>query len=96
MGSNILDKKTEHDENEHDHDHDHDHEENEEHEINLHGCCNHDIEHKKYDWKHPITHSIKIFVTILIINIIFGCIIEFGFKGEANLSNFLSKNISIA
>lgn len=85
---NILDKKTEHDENEHDHDH----EENEDHEINLHGCCNHDIEHKKYDWKHPITHCIKIFVTILIINIIFGCIIEFGFKGEANLSNFLSKN----
>ena len=37
-------------------------------------------------------HSVKIFVTILIINIVFGIIVEFGFKGEANLSKFLSKN----
>ena len=81
------------------------HKEEHEHENNLdvkqkqlksetshHGCCHHDIEHKKYDWKHPIMHCVKIFITILIINIIFGCIIEFGFKGEENLSNFLSKN----
>jgi len=84
------DKKHEHEKHSHE-DHDHEHEENNE-QLNLHGCCNHDIEHKKYDWKHPVMHCVKIFITILIINIVFGCIIEFGFKGEQNLSKFLSKN----
>lgn len=56
------------------------------------GCCKHDIDEKKYNWKHPLLHSGKIILIILLTNIILGCIIEFGFKGEENLSDFLSKN----
>ena len=91
----LHNKKNKHHHEEHVHHEEHEHNNHEDHEAHeeiVHGCCNHDIEHKKYDWKHPIMHCVKIFITILIINIIFGCIIEFGFKGEENLSNFLSKN----
>ena len=56
------------------------------------GCCHHDIEHKHYDWKHPLLHSLKIIGIILIVNIIFSCLIEFGFKGEENLKKFLTSN----
>lgn len=69
---------------------DHDHEDEEEEESN-HGCCNHGVAHTKFDWKHPLLHCLKIFVSILIINVILGCIIEYGFKGEENLAKFLSK-----
>jgi len=65
--------------------HHHDEEEEE-----SHGCCNHNV--SKYDWKHPLLHCLKIVITIFVINLIFGAIIEFGFKGEENLSKFLSKN----
>ena len=86
----IHNNKDNNNHKEHKHHDEHNHEKHEE--LIVHGCCNHDIEHKKYDWKHPIMHSIKIFSIILVINIIFGYIIEFGFNGEENLSNFLSKN----
>lgn len=56
------------------------------------GCCKHDIDDKKYNWKHPLLHSLKIILVIFIINVILGCIIEFGFKGEENLAKFLSEN----
>lgn len=73
---------------EHDHE-EHDHEEEAE---THHGCCHHDIEHNKYDWKHPLLHSLKVIGMIFAINIIFGCIIEFGFKGEEKLAEFLTGN----
>lgn len=57
-----------------------------------HGCCHHDIEHKKYNWKHPLLHCLKVILTIFIINVVFGCIIEFGFKGEEKLAEFLTGN----
>lgn len=72
---------------EHDHEHDH-----EEHIDTHHGCCHHDIEHNKYDWKHPLLHSLKVIGMIFAINIIFGCIIQFGFKGEEKLAEFLTGN----
>lgn len=61
-----------------------------------HGCCHHNIEHSKYDWKHPLFHSLKVIAMIFIINIIFGCIISFGFKGEENLAEFLTRNTAYA
>ena len=77
----------------HNENHKHEHDEEEHHHEQLHkGCCNHGIEDVKFSWKHPIWHSLKIFITILIINIVFGLIIEFGFKGEENLAEFLTKN----
>lgn len=70
----------------------HEHAEGEEHEETHHGCCHHDIEHSKYDWKHPLLHSLKVIGMIFVINIIFGCIIEFGFRGEGKLAEFLTSN----
>ena len=72
--------------------HHEDEEHDEEQEEKSHGCCHHGVSHNKYDWKHPLLHSFKIILTIFIINIVLGCIIEYGFKGEENLANFLSKN----
>ena len=103
--SKTIDKKV-HSLNEsveinHDHDHhkdnhdEHDHDKHDEdgEKLELHkGCCNHGIEDAKFNWHHPLFHSLKIFVTILIINIIFGIIIEFGFKGEEKLAEFLTQN----
>lgn len=56
------------------------------------GCCKHDIVEKKYNWKHPLLHSLKVIFIIFVINIILGCVIEFGFDGKDNLAKFLSGN----
>lgn len=59
----------------------------------IHGCCHHDIEneHKgvKEIFLHPLLHSLKIFAFILVINIIFGAIMEF--VGEDVIKNFMLK-----
>ena len=64
-------------------------------EIDAHhiGCCHHEIEEEKESsWKehlfHPLIHSLKIFLYVLIINIIFGTIIYF--VTEERLLSFLS------
>ena len=59
----------------------------EHHEI---GCCHHEVEPTKFEWKHPILHSLKILLFIFIINLIFGTIIYFW--GEENLANFLTSS----
>lgn len=61
----------------------------EEHE-HIHACCHHDLEDNKFDWKHPLIHSLKITLYIFIINFILGGIIEL--VGKDNLKNFLSSN----
>ena len=66
-------------------------EHDEHHEEHEHiGCCNHDLETNKFDWKHPLLHCIKIILFILAINLIFGAIIEW--VGEDKLAKFLSKS----
>ena len=76
--------------------HSHEHEDNEHHEHNEEkhgehiGCCHHDLESKKFDWIHPLFHCLKILAFILIVNIIFGAVIEW--VGEDKLMNFLSKS----
>lgn len=73
---------------EHTHEHDeHEHDEHDSHE-HIHACCNHDLETNKYNWKHPLIHSLKISLYILIINIVMGSIIMF--VGEDNLIAFLN------
>ncbi len=46
----------------------------------VEGCCKHKLEHKhnkiKEIFVHPLIHSLKIFVFILVINFVFGLIIE--------------------
>ncbi|MBQ3502268.1 MAG: arsenic efflux protein [Clostridia bacterium] len=81
------DKNHEHDEHENEHTHEHE-EGSEEHEHI--GCCKHDLESNKFDWKHPLLHCLKILLFILIINILFGAIIEW--IGEDKLTKFLSQS----
>ena len=58
------------------------------HEI---GCCSHDLDnHKHYNWKHPLIHSLKIFAIILAVNIVMGTIIYF--VGEDKISEFWTSN----
>lgn len=57
------------------------------------GCCGHTIEGEKTNnWKkyllHPLTHSLKIFIFVLIVNVIMGLIICF--VGRDNIAEFLS------
>ncbi len=73
----------------HDHD-DHEHEHHETISIEHIGCCNHDLESPKFDWKHPLLHCLKILLFILIINLVFGGIIEA--VGENKLAKFLSQS----
>ena len=89
-------KHLEHHENEnhdnkHNHEHDEEHEESShENESHIHACCHHDLKDNKFDWKHPLVHSIKISLYIFIINFILGGTIEL--LGEDKLSSFLSSS----
>ncbi len=59
------------------------------------GCCHHDLSKPHANFKsfivHPLFHSLKIFVYIFIINVVFGVII--GCIGEDKLKTFLDANI---
>lgn len=55
------------------------------------GCCNHEIDNKKkFEIKHPILHSLKIFLFIFVINLIME--ITMHFVGENNLKIFLQSS----
>lgn len=55
------------------------------------GCCNHEIDNKrKFELKHPILHSLKIFAFIFVINLIMEIIMHF--VGENNLKTFLQSS----
>ena len=55
------------------------------------GCCNHNIDNKKkFDIKHPILHSLKIFAFIFVINLIMEIILHF--VGEDNIRAFLQSS----
>lgn len=58
----------------------------------VHGCCNHDLEHTRNSklktiFIHPLKHSLKIFVFILVLNIIFGSVVTF--VGEDVIKSFM-------
>lgn len=83
--------------------HEHTHEHNDAHqsEENLvhKGCCGHDIEEtKSHPAKqyllHPLIHTLKVFVYILIVNIIFELILHH--VGEESLEQFLQTSYHIA
>lgn len=59
------------------------------------GCCHHHIEEEnklKEHLIHPLIHSFKIFIYVLIVNFIFGSIIYI-IGGEDKIISFLSNNI---
>lgn len=90
----IFFKKHQFEQNSHQHsdeEHEHNNEEHDE-EINLQGaCCHHHVRQKSFDWLHPLLHCLKIGLFILIINIIFGSIVEL-WIGESTLINFLNQS----
>ncbi len=68
-----------------------------EHQEEIHiGCCHHVIEEKKEENKfsqyllHPLIHSLKIFIYILIVNIAFGLLVYF--VKEENIKLFLENS----
>lgn len=60
-------------------------------ELEVDGCCGHNIEGKRSTLKqffiHPLIHSLKVFAYILVVNLVLGIIIEF--VGEQNVVNFM-------
>lgn len=92
-----------HEDNEEHHEHDeyrenHEHHDSDDHHENnenkkekhshIHACCHHDINNQqKFNWKHPIIHSLKITLYIFIVNAILGSFFEI--VGEDNIANFL-------
>lgn len=74
----------------------HDHLEHCHHHEDVHvGCCNHHIDDKKENVLHahiihPLIHSLKLFIYVLIVNLIFGFII-YG-VGEDAIAKFISNN----
>lgn len=62
-------------------------------EIHI-GCCHHEIDHETSKLMthlvHPLLHSLKIFIYVLIVNVIFSLIVYF--IGENNIVSFLSTN----
>jgi len=91
----IIFGKNKHNKNEHSHHEEHNQKHNEEDhhnngDVTVHGgCCNHNVEGKSFDWVHPLTHSLKIGLFILIINILFGYITHI-WVGEEKLAIFLN------
>ena len=65
-----------------------------EEEVKETGCCGHDLEHNHSGFKtffvHPLIHSLKIFAFILIVNIVFGFLLEL--VGVEKLSTILLGN----
>lgn len=57
--------------------------------IKVDGCCKHHID-DKFEWLHPIIHTLKIGAYIFAINIIFGTIVML--VGEEVISNFLAQS----
>jgi hypothetical protein len=49
-------------------------------ELHTDGCCHHEMEHKQSFvefMKHPVVHSLKIFVYLLAVNIVFGTLLYY-------------------
>lgn len=83
------------------HEEEHDEHEHSNESSHHHGCCGHEIEgttSKKDLWKrfalHPFVHSLKIFIFILVVNLLMGGIIAL--VGEDKLVSFLTDSKGFA
>lgn len=83
------------------HEKEHDEHEHPNESSHHHGCCGHEIEgttSKKDLWKrfalHPLVHSLKIFIFILVVNLLMGGIIAL--VGEDKLVSFLTDSKGFA
>ncbi len=72
--------------------HDHDEPESQVVNLNVHdGCCHHHVETKHFNWKHPLLHSLKIWMFIVVISLLFGCVVNL-WIGEDRMSSFLTSS----
>ncbi len=79
-----------HDEHHADEHHD---DEDEQHAPSLHdGCCHHSMTSKRFDWRHPLLHSLKIWAFIFLVSLLFGCVADI-WVGQDRLTAFLSASI---
>ncbi len=74
------------DEHEAHEEHDDEHDETE----HISACCHHDTHSSKFNWVHPLVHSLKISAYIFLINCIMGGLVEI--VGENNLIKFLGSS----
>ena len=81
---------------EHEHEHEEDeHEQSEVVEEMLEdACCHHHVRSKAFDWFHPMAHSIKISLFVLVVNILFNCITHI-WIGESAIIEFMNKGFWI-
>lgn len=91
----VEEKHHNHHDEEHNHEINHDSHEsenkhNEEELGHIHACCHHDLQDHKFDWKHPLIHSLKISLYIFLINFALGGLIEI--VGEEKFVKFLSSS----
>ena len=62
----------------------------------IKGCCGHELHEEENESKlhehliHPLIHSLKIFLYVLVVNVIFGIIVFY--IGEENIINFMMKS----
>lgn len=94
-----LDPDPDHHGHGHDHEHGHEHEHGHKHEEHIHekphshasiGCCKHEIEGGRFEWRHPLFHCAKIFFYVLCVNFAMGAVIEL--VGEDRLVDFLGQS----
>lgn len=57
-----------------------------------HGCCHHDVTNKHFDFLHPFLHSIKIWLFIFVVSLLFGFIANV-WVGETRLTEFLQGSL---
>ncbi|MCM1404422.1 MAG: arsenic efflux protein [Prevotella sp.] len=65
------------------------------HELNLHdGCCHHSMTTKRFDWRHPLLHSLKIWAFIVVVSLLFGFVADI-WVGQDRLTAFLSASVGL-
>lgn len=52
------------------------------------GCCHHSVTDKRFNWYHPCLHSLKIWVFMFVVSLLFGCVADI-WVGPDRLTAFL-------
>ena len=85
----VTAAESDHDHAEHDHDDDHDVPAT----ADLHGgCCHHDVTDRRFNWYHPLLHSLKIWLFIVAVSYLFGCVTDI-WVGTDRLTDLLSASV---
>lgn len=77
---------------EHEHKDEHEHDDKKESSDVHHGCCHHDVTNRHFDWLHPLLHSVKIWLFIFVVSLLFGFVADI-WVGEARLTAFLGGSL---